>query len=151
VQYRKGRFAEAEAAYRKSAELNPTAAWVHLSLGVALLAHGNPAALLAAMEQETDEAIRQYGLALAFDALGRRPDADRALATIEAKYADTMAVNIASAYASRRDLDRAFEWLDRAYRQRDSLLPFNKAMHGARNLESDARYKALLRKLKLPD
>ena len=151
VQYRMGRFPEAEAAYRKSAELNPTAAGTHLNLGVALLARGDPAAALAAMEQETDEAIRQYGLALAFDALGRRSDADRALATIEAKYADTMAVSIASIYASRRQLDRAFEWLDRAYRQRDGLLPFIKAVHGSKNLEADPRYKAMLRKLKVPE
>jgi TolB-like protein/class 3 adenylate cyclase len=150
VQNRMGRLAEAEAAYRKSAELNPTAAGTHFSLGIILLARGQPAAALAAMEQETDEAIRQNGLVLAFDALGRQADADRALAALEASYADNLAVGIASVYACRRQLDRAFEWLDRAYRQRDGQLPFIKQVQCIKNLEPDPRYKALLRKLKLP-
>ena len=151
VQIRRGRLAEAEAAYRKATELNATAAGTHMWLGFVLLARGESKAALAAMEQETDEGYRQYGLALAFGALGRQSDADRALAALEANYADSRAGHIASVYACRKQLDRAFAWLDRAYRQRDGWLPLIKADPCVKNIEPDPRYKALLRKLKLPE
>ena len=151
VQIRRGRLAEAEAAYRKATDLNATAAGTYMWLGFVLLARGEPAAALAAMEQETDEGYRQYGLALAFGALGRQSDADRALAALETNYADSRAGHIASVYACRKQLDRAFAWLDRAYRQRDGWLPLIKADPCVKNLEPDPRYKVLLRKLKLPE
>jgi adenylate cyclase len=151
VQIRRGRLAEAEAAYRKATELNATAAGTYMWLGFVLLAREEPAAALAAMEQETDEGYRQYGLALAFGALGRQSDADRALAALETNYADSRPGHIASVYACRKQLDRAFAWLDRAYRQRDGWLPLIKADPCVKNLEPDPRYKALLRKLKLPE
>jgi TolB-like protein len=151
VQIRRGRLAEAEAAYRKATELNATAAGTHMWLGFVLLARGESKAALAAMEQETDEGYRQYGLALAFGELGRQSDADRALAALETNYADSRAGHIASVYACRKQLDRAFAWLDRAYIQRDGWLPLIKADPCIKNLEPDPRYKALLRKLKLPE
>src|ERR1700720_1061011 len=151
VQIRRGRLAEAEAAYRKATELNATAAGTHMWLGFVLLARGESKAALAAMEQETDEGYRQYGLALAFGELGRQSDADRALAALETNSADSRAGHIASVYACRKQLDRAFAWLDRAYRQRDGWLPLIKADPCVKNLEPDPRYKALLRKLKLPE
>jgi TolB-like protein len=150
VQIRRGRLAEAEAAYRKSTELNATAAGTHMWLGFVLLARGEPAAALAAMEQETDEGFREYGLALAFGALGRQSDADRALAALETSYADNMAESIASVYACRKQLDRAFAWLDRAYRQHDGQLPLIKADPCVKNLEPDPRFQALYKKMNFP-
>jgi hypothetical protein len=44
--------------------------------------------------------------------------------------------------------DRAFVWLDRAYRQRDSGLAWTKADPCFKNLAPDPRWKALLRKFK---
>ncbi len=151
VQFRRGRIPEAEAAYRKAIELSPTSAGHHLWLGIVLLARGEPAAALAAMEQETDEGLRLWGLALAFGATGRQSDADRALAALETKYADGMAVFIASVYADRKQLNRAFTWLDRAFRQRDGQLPLIKSFPGIENLAPDPRYKALLQKVNLPE
>jgi len=51
--------------------------------------------------------------------------------------------------ARRGDLDQAFEWLDRAYRQRDS--GFIKLMSNPllENLIADVRFRPILRKLKL--
>jgi len=151
VQFRRGRLAEAEAAYRKATELNETAAALHASLGLVLLARGEPAAALEVMEREADPGFRQYGLALALDALGRRNDADRALAALEASYADNQAENIGSVYGCRKQLDKAFFWLDRAYRQHDGQLPSIKADLCVKYLEPDPRYKALLRKVNLPE
>jgi TolB-like protein/DNA-binding winged helix-turn-helix (wHTH) protein/Tfp pilus assembly protein PilF len=151
VHFVKGSFAEAEAAYRKALELNPTGAGIHARLGFTLLARGEPAAALAEMEQDTDERFRDTSRPYALDALSRTSDADRELAIVEKKYAARAAVNIADFYACRKDLDRAFEWLDRAYRQHDAELTSLKGSPCTKNLETDPRYKALRRKMKLPE
>ncbi len=146
-----GRFAEAKAAYRKALELNPTGAGIHSRLGFTLLASGEPAAALAEMEQDTDELFRETSRPYALDALGRKSDADRELEIAEKKYAWRSAAVIAGVYACRKDFDRTFEWLDRAYRQHDEVLITLTSSPCTKNLRSEPRYKALRRKMKLPE
>jgi Flp pilus assembly protein TadD len=94
--------------------------------------------------------LRFIGLAMALDALGRRSEADEQLAAAD-KYAYVLAYNVAQVYALRGDRDRAFTWLERAYRQRDSGMPQMKVDVMLKNLRGDPRYKALLHKMKLPE
>jgi 26S proteasome regulatory complex component, contains PCI domain len=47
------------------------------------------------------------------------PEADAALAQLTKDFAETAAYQIAEVYAYRGDKDKAFEWLERARRQRD--------------------------------
>ncbi len=145
-----GRFIEAEAAYRQALDLAPTGSQLHFLLGWALLARREPAAALAEMEQESDERYRDVGLALALDALGRKSDADRALAAAEAKYAKVVEYPIAVVYTNRNDLDKAFAWLDRAYQVHDGWVPWLPWDPLMKNLRDDPRYKALLQKMNLP-
>ena len=151
MEIRRGRFAEAEAAYGKATELNATAAGPYFGLGLALLGRRQPAQALAAWEREAEPGLRQYGLALGLLALGRRSEADQALQVLESTYAATMAEAIGSVYACRNQLDRSFSWLERAYRQHDGALPGIKADPCVNNLRSDGRYAALLRKVNLPE
>jgi hypothetical protein len=51
--------------------------------------------------------------------------------------ADNGALQIAEAFAYCGDADRAFEWLERAYQQRDSGLPQMQSWPLLRNLHSD--------------
>jgi len=149
VYYGRARYPEAEAAYRKAIDLDRTGAENHLALGIALLAEGQPDAALEVMQKETDEAYRQYGLAIANEAAGRRPDADRALAFLEGRYPDNNAAAIASVYACRKELDKSFAWFDRAYRQREVALSSIKLDPCIKSLQADRRYKPLLGKLNL--
>ena len=113
------RDAEAEAAFRKALELDPDGATRHHSLGLALLLQGKTDAALREMQQETDEVWRLSGLPLVFHALGRRSESDAALAALKEKYAEDAAYQIAEVHAFRGEADLAFEWLERAYDQRD--------------------------------
>jgi TolB-like protein/thioredoxin-like negative regulator of GroEL len=149
VYYANGRYAEAETVYRKAIDVNTAAAGNHLSLGTVLLAEGQPAAALEVMQKETDEASRQYGLALAYEAAGRRPDADQALTALESRYAGSNAEEIASVYACRKEPDKSFAWFDRAYQQRDLSLVFIKTDPCIKSLQAEPRYKVLLKKLNL--
>ena len=145
------RDAEAEAAFRKSLELDPDGAYRHYTIGVTLLLQGKTDAALQEMQQETEELWRLSGLPLAFHALGRRGESDAALAALKSKYAGGAAYQIAEVHAFRGEADLAFEWLERAYDQRDGGVSEIKSDRLMRGLVGDPRYKAFLRKLKLPE
>jgi hypothetical protein len=70
---------------------------------------------------------------------------------MEKKHAKDDAYEIARVYANRGDLDRAFSWFDRAYRQRDFNLLMIKVDPLLKNVRSDPRYKTILRNLRLPE
>jgi tetratricopeptide (TPR) repeat protein len=150
AQSSRGNLAEAEAAYRKSLELNPAADMVRGALGSLLLRKGDATAALAEIDQEPDEMTRRGLRPLALDALGRRTDADREIAALEQNSSDHPYL-LAAIYAWRNDSNRAFALLDLAYQQHDRSLPYLKTDDRFRNLARDPRYKALLRKMNLPE
>ena len=145
------RDAEAEAAIRKALELDPDGVYRHMLLGLVLLLQGKADAALQAMQQETDELWRLAGLPLAFHALGRRSESDAALAALKGEYADVAAYQVAQVHAFRGEVDLAFEWLERAYDQRDGGMTNINGDRLLRGLVGDPRYKAFLKKLKLPE
>src|SRR6516165_9372396 len=108
-----------------------------------------PEAALEEMEAEP-EANRDLGLALAYFALGRRNDSDRALARIEHDVARNGELNVALVYAYRGDLDRAFQWLDRAVVSRDLNLGHRLKYDPIfDSLRGDPRYTKLLHSMNL--
>ena len=115
-----------------------------------MLLQGKTHAALLEMQKETDEGWRLLGLPLVFHALGRRRESDAALADLKSKYAGDMAYQIAEVHAFRGEADPAFDWLERAYEQRDGGVTEIKYDRLMRGLIGDPRYKAFLRKLKLP-
>jgi adenylate cyclase len=140
----------AETASRKAVELNPSGAVVHYWLARALLWRGKAAEAFAAIQNEPAAHFRNSGLAMIVDTGEHRREADRALATLEQQDAAGSAYQIADAYARRHDLAKTFEWLDRAYRQRDGgMLSIRQGM--PRDITSDPRFAVLLRKMNLAD
>ena len=149
--YRAGRFAAAEAEYRKLIELVPDYAWAHGGLAKTLLAEGKPEAALAMAQQESDEADRLDILPIVLQAAGRHAEADEALKALATKYADSDAYYLAMNYAYRDDHDLALQWLERAYQQKDTGFVEIIGEPLFKNLANDARYKAFLHKMKLPE
>ena len=74
------------------------------------------------MQKEPDRVWRDQGLALASHAAGKTKGADAALAEFIEKYQNEWAFQIAEICAYRGETDKAFEWLERAYKQRDGGL-----------------------------
>ena len=60
-------------------------------------------------------------------------------------------MSIALTHAYRGDIDEAFSWLERAYREKDPELYQIKGSLAFKRLSSDPRYKAFLRKMNLPE
>ena len=145
-----GRAQEADVQLHKLLEIHPLGARTHYGLGLTLIARKRYPEALEQMQRETDDGWRKAGLPLAYWALGRRTEADAALETVKAEYADVGAFQIAEIYAYRGETDLALAWLDRAYRQRDPGMSWVTTDPFLQDLRADPRYRTLLAKLKLP-
>jgi TolB-like protein/DNA-binding winged helix-turn-helix (wHTH) protein/Tfp pilus assembly protein PilF len=148
--YAAGRYQEAQAALQKALDLNPQATYVHLTLDKILIAEGKPQQALVEIEKEPIEWGKFTGQALTYHALGREQDSNASLATLIAKYQTRAPYQIAQVYASGGEADKSFEWLERAYEQRDPGLPEIKSNPLFKTLHHDPRYSDLLKKLHLP-
>ena len=144
------RFEEAIVQFNKILELNPQFQRAHLYLGRIYLLQGKPELALAEMQQENMEIFKRFGLALAFHALGRKKEADEELTNFITLYQNDWAFLIAEIYAFRGAKDSAFEWLEKAYQRKDPWLTWFNGDPFLKNLESDTRHKAFLKKMKLP-
>ena len=145
-----GRWEEAEKAIRKALEFNPGSSDAHSILGITYLYQSKYQEALAEMKLEPSETTRTQGLAMTYFALGQSKEADAELNKYVERYQENAAYQVAEIYAYRGDRDKAFEWLDRAYRQRDAGLSGMKGDLLLRNLEHDPRWTAFLNKMKLP-
>ncbi len=146
-----GHLPEAEASLRKSLQISPTYESAHYYLGHVLLARGELPEALAEMDRELDKESRLAGLSSVQFALGHKRESDAALAQLTEIAAVDCASGIASVHAIRNERDAAFEWLDRAYAQKDEDLYLIKGNPLFRNVARDLRYAAFLRKMKLPE
>jgi adenylate cyclase len=151
IYYRSGRLSEAETEFRRALEISPTYLWAHWSLGTVLLTAGRLEAALLQMQQATPDCGGDAGLALVYHAMKRNTESDSALARATQAYAGRWAYGIAEVHAYRGEIDQAFNWLDRAHRQKDVVLYRLKDDPLLRNLEPDARYAKFLRKMNLPE
>ena len=148
--YTAGRRDEGAAAFRKVLELIPEREIVHFYLGRIHLADARPQQALTEMEREKHPAFRPMGMALAYHALGRKKESDASLGELIEKFGHAAQYFIAAVYAFRGEKDRAFQYLDQAYVARQPALVNFKSDPLMQNLADDARYAALLKKLKLP-
>jgi TolB-like protein/Tfp pilus assembly protein PilF len=145
-----GRYDEAQAALQKALDLNPQVSVAHLIRGQILIAQGKPQQGLAEIEKEPSEWGKLTGEVMVYHALSREQDSNAALAGFIAKNGTDAAYQIAQVYAFRAESDKSFEWLERAYKQRDGGLSGIKTDPLFKNLRHDPRYTELLKKMRLP-
>ena len=128
------------------------------------ISSGRPAAVLA----PTVEAISQYqkavelshndsdavaSLAYAYASAGKRAGAEKILNTLlqQSKASYTSPYMIAVVYAGLGNKDKAFEYLENAYQERSSDLPyFLRADLRMDTLRSDPRFEDLVRRMNFP-
>jgi TolB-like protein/Tfp pilus assembly protein PilF len=141
---------QAEAALKKALELNPLVGMTYFALGLVYLAQGRFSEALAAFEKESHEGHRLLGLSTAYHALGREAPSSAALEQLE-QLSGLYAVSIAQGNAYRGNVDLAFEWLERAYTQRNPGLTQIKHRPLLSNLHGDPRWQPFLKKMGLAD
>ena len=158
LQSSRGDGVRAREALAQAEAVSPASYQVIVLRARAELDAGRPAsALTLARRPEVPEDSRFLLGALALHGLGQEQESVRELGRLSGGYADTEAYQIAEVHAGRGEKEQAFEWLERAWRQRDGglvgVLPWvspvkwNPAFRG---LRGDPRFTALLGKLNLP-
>lgn len=144
-----GQLEESERDFRELLRVNPSLAGGPAGLAVTLLLMGRHDEALAEAERDVDPRYRDAVLPMIDWALGRKAESDRVLLKAERKYGAANPYLFAQAHAYRNETDAAFQWLDRAYRQRDVALLSIASDPLIRNLRRDPRYAAMLETLHL--
>jgi TolB-like protein/Flp pilus assembly protein TadD len=145
-----GRLDDAERALRRAMELQPNAEQYYAELSVIEIQRGNPQAALAAAQREPPGLYRDAAVAAALQIGKDGAAADAALKDSVDKYATVVPYTIAGLYALRGEADKTFEWLDRAWTNRDpgvTTLLFDPFILRYKN---DPRFAAFSRKVGLP-
>ena len=142
-----GRLDEAEAALDASIDLNAKAGLVHCFLCATRLAQGRATEALELAEREVLPDFRLLGIALAQHTLGHKQESDAAMAQLIERHGNEAAYQIAEACAWRGEIDRAFEWLERAYTQRDPGLAMTSSDPFFQPLQGDPRWAPFLKKM----
>lgn len=141
----------ARASIERALAIIPTNDSFHFALGQLDLLQGRLADAQSEFQKQAAEGNRRMGVAMVEHAGGHGKQSDAALKELIDKNARDMAYQVADVYAWRGEKDRAFEWLERAFEQRDSGLNGIAWDPLLSNLKDDARYRALLTKLQLSD
>ncbi len=146
-----GDYAAAGTALDRALEFEPKSTIAFSYLGMVRLLEGKAQEALEAFRNIDQEGFRLAGIAMAEHSLGHVQESQHALEELMAKHAHEQAYQIAEACAWRGEKDRALEWLERAYLQRDGGVSFIKFAPMVKSLHGDPRFERLLHKLKLPE
>jgi len=139
----------ARGALERALAINPDDYASHLALAQLDLLQGRLEDARMEYQQHASEALKRMGDALIEHAQGHERESQQALKELIAQHAQDMAYQVSDVYAWLGDKDKAFEWLERAYRQHDSGLNGVAYDPLLASLHDDARYEALLAKLQL--
>jgi hypothetical protein len=120
-------------------------------MAILWLLEGNAAEALATSRRIGVAFFRLTDVTMAEHRLGHAKESQQALDELIAEHASDGAYQVAEALAWRGEKDKAFEWLERAYNQRDGGLSEVKVDLLLDRLHGDPRFKALLKKINLPE
>ena len=90
-------------------------------------------------------------LAIAYDKLHRRSDAEAEVATMKADMGDASAYQYAEIYAQWGDIPKSLDWLETAYRLKDPGIAALKVDDFLGPLRKEPRFQEIVRKLNLPN
>jgi len=126
-------------------------------LGLSYLKTGRNAEAVAALEKAAQLTDR-YGFVLGnlgyvYAATGKRTEALAVIKELEEKYArkEANGLSIAAVYAGLGNKDKAFEWMEKDFQNRDGSLPDITVSIPLESLRDDPRFKDLLKRMNLPE
>jgi eukaryotic-like serine/threonine-protein kinase len=144
------------ATLNKMIEIDPGWWGGHNWLGMAYLEFGRNAEAIKALEKAVElnrshTTLCNLGFALAVN--DKPAEAKSVLAELEGRYSrgQKIAINVAGVHAGLGDRERSFEWLEKAYEDRSSILPIIRWNPNFKPLRNDPRFKDLLKRMNLPE
>jgi len=143
------RLDDAAAAFQLALDLSPSAGLNHAFLAITRLLQGRGQEALALAKAESHDVFRNLAFAMIHHSLGHPAESDTALQTLIDGFGWTAAFQVAEAYAYRGEVEKAYEWLEAAYAQRDPGVAYTAVDELLRPLRGDARWKPFLRRIGL--
>ena len=148
--YSSGDMRGARHALERSFEINPDSTYIRWHLGVLELLDAQPQRALALFQKVKQPELRLDGIAISERTLGHANESQAALDELIKTLSHGAAAQIAEVYAWRGEKDKAFDWLNRAYTQRDGGISDVKSNPLLASVRTDPRYQAFLSKMQLP-
>jgi tetratricopeptide (TPR) repeat protein len=142
---------------RKTVDLDRNFSFGWIDLAYSQLKNGQTAEARASAEKVVEITKRSSRslicLGVVAAATGYRHEAKDILKELEQRYVEGQAdaVDVAALHAGFEDKDHAFEWLDKAFADRSSLLVDLRAEFPFALILDDPRYKDLRRRMKMPE
>jgi hypothetical protein len=124
--------------------------WAHAGVGLGYLLEGKFEEAATAAQADAADWTRFLIVSSARWAQKKIPESDTALTQLRG-LGDTAAYQVAEAYAYRGEQDQAFEWLERARKQRDPGLRSLRRDPLLEKIRDDARWNTFLRTMGLTD
>ena len=148
--YAARRYGEAATVFSQGIDVDPNFKLTYAFRGLALYGLGDLEKARDSCESQRDDWLSQVCLAIVYNKLGRRADAEAVLAKLKAAQGDDAAYQYAQIYAQWGARPKALEWLDKAMSVRDPGLEFLKADPLFDPLRKEPRFQAIEQELKFP-
>lgn len=145
-----GQLEGAEQAAHQAVSFVPGSPFIAAGLVIIQIQRGETAAALTSAQQIPQDIWRDIALAFAAQGSEDRAAADAAVKHLIDTSADGSAYQIAEVYALRRDPDKMFEWLDRAWAIHDSGISRLLTDPFILRYRDDPRFAAYCQKVGLP-
>jgi len=151
VYWEAGRLDEATRVLEHLLSLHPGHTGAYARLSVAKAVQGKAEEAWQLVQKESSETAANWAKAMALHALGRDQEASQVIDYMIENYHGWMAYQIATIYAMQDMPDKAFEWLEISYEQRDGGITHILGDPTLNALHDDSRWQPYLLKLGLLD
>jgi tetratricopeptide (TPR) repeat protein len=148
--YSARRYQEAISVFTESISIDPAFEATYGHRGVAYFRLGDLENARISCETKPDDWISQQCLALVYEKLGRRADAEAVVAKMKTAYGDAAAYQYATIHAQWGDRVQALQWLDTAMRLRDAGLEVLKTDPLMDPLRKERHFQAIERQIRFP-
>ena len=154
---RKGDLNAAAEQCQRAIELDPNWYYIWFKLAIVYLKQGRNAEAIGAAEKSVElskrESVPLGFLGYIYTKAGRQTDAIKIVEELKERYQKQQAsgIEIAYVYSGLGEKDQAFVWLEKEFQSRNQKLPIWLAVGWFDSLRDDPRYKALLKRMGLPE
>ena len=145
-----GEYEQSLTSYRVALELNPELPGVRAYRARIKIIQEKPESALKESDQEIDPFWQRYSRILALSALQRHDEAESLLEQMIADDGHHAAYQVTEILAFGGETDKAFEWFQRAYDQKDGGMSEIIGNYFLRNLHGDPRWEEMLSLMGLP-